>query len=1016
MKMKYPTRILQDFEKITKKNEILLNDEWVREMAYNPLERVFNKNNLRFIFELIQNANDAKAKKITFIIKDQELEFSHDGKPFTYGDIKGISRSFTSTKNSKKTINDSNIIGHFGIGFKSIYDYCKNPKIYTSYLGKNIGFEIKKKFLLYLVDPLNKNQKNFKKTRFILALKENLTKDFEDFIEEFSYELLIFIPNINYINFIIKGKKKEFIKKKKGSQLSIISKTNNKKVYENTFITYDHKFKLNKENKSIKLAFKLKDNKFIIDTKTKYLFSFFRLEVKTGLFFYIHAPLNLNLDRAHPKDDQENETIIKECLKAIKSCFLLLKHKKYINASFLNILPNESDEHPESSYKNFFSDVREYIQKIFREENLWPCENNVFSKVEDVYLHNEATKNFINKTDLKICTYKAKCWSINIDEKKYPRSSQLGNDLDIGNIEINKIFNEDLLKNKKDDWLIKYYYKLLNNKIISQHMLIKTTKNTFIEAKDVRFKKDLNNEAYPYVNENLLKKGDKKLKNFFMSCGVKDIDLEDEIKIILRSYNNQDNNLKDEKTYAAHLEKILEYFKANKSDLKEKLSMHCNILFGKKSLLIKRPDNLYIDHKGYQTDLSYLYNKYPELIDNDKERLFIPKSLSNSDLIALAIELGVHKHIEIKTKNMKTSKIPYNKRVGRRSYTYFDSIDYSIDNLNLLLEKKDYRINLLIAKTLSNTQKKFFKGNYRHNNVLGNFKPPSDFIEILKKNTWIPNKQKKMHKPEDLDEKNIDENFYKIASSSSINWLETIGLGLNSENLDASIKQSYKNINSRKAIALLQSINNSDDPAKNLDKATSYMDTEDDKTDQTKYRSGKMHSGYRDIDWENENTFNSTIHKKSRRQKNRSENQDRKVRSWLLDQYKAHCQICLAAKKENELIPNETYGVDPKHRKKIVEAAHADLRKEGGSDGEDNRLLFCGYHHQGMGEKYRHEILMALRNGGVEYNPFSNSNDKGYIIQTKILGHQSIGSIKREKVNIKIFFTLEHKNKWLNNK
>ena len=208
--MNYPTRILQDFEKIRNENKIVLESSWGNKMANQLLNQVSSKNNPRFIFELIQNANDAKAKKITFVIKDQELEVSHDGRPFTYKDIEGISRSFYSSKDLSKTINDPNIIGQFGIGFKSIYDYCKNPKIYTSYLGKNIGFEIKETFLPYLVEPFNKNQKNLKKTRFILTLKENLTKDFEDFIEDFSFELLIFIPNINYINFIIKGKKKDF--------------------------------------------------------------------------------------------------------------------------------------------------------------------------------------------------------------------------------------------------------------------------------------------------------------------------------------------------------------------------------------------------------------------------------------------------------------------------------------------------------------------------------------------------------------------------------------------------------------------------------------------------------------------------------------------------------------------------------------------------------------------------------------------------------------------------------------
>ena len=556
--------------------------------------------------------------------------------------------------------------------------------------------------------------------------------------------------------------------------------------------------------------------------------------------------------------------------------------------------------------------------------------------------------------------------------------------------------------------------KLIKYKISSPNIFIKTTDNTFIEAKDVRFKKDLNNKVYSYVNENLLNKGGKKLKNFFISCGVKDIDLEDEINTILKSYNNQDNNLKYKKIYADHLKKILEYFKVNKLDLKEKLR-NCNILFGAKSLLIKEPGDLYIDHEGYQTDLKYLYSKYAELIDNDKEKLFVPKPLSNSELIELAIELGVHKHIEIKRKSMKTSKIPYEKRRGNTS-SYYESTDYYIDNLNFLIEKKDYKINLLIAKTLSNTQKKFFKGNYRHNNVLGTFKPSSDFIEILKKNAWIPDKQKKMHKPEELDEKNIDEKFYKIASDSSTSWLEIIGFGLNTEALSDAIKQNFKNLDPKKTKVLLQNINNSNNPDKYLDNANLNTDEEEETSDLTRHRSGRMHSGYRDVDWKNKNSINSTIHNRSKRQKNRSEKQDREVRNWLLNHYRAHCQVCLAGKKINELVPNETYCVDPIHRIKIMEAAHADLGKEGGSNNLDNRLLLCDYHHNGMGEKYRQTIVSALENGGVEYNPFNNSNDKGYIVQTKILGHQSIGPKDRDTENLKIFFTEEHKNYWLQNK
>ena len=69
--MNYPTRILQDFEKIRNENKSVLEIDWGKRMANQSLNQVSSKNNSRFIFELIQNANDAKAKKITFVIHSQ---------------------------------------------------------------------------------------------------------------------------------------------------------------------------------------------------------------------------------------------------------------------------------------------------------------------------------------------------------------------------------------------------------------------------------------------------------------------------------------------------------------------------------------------------------------------------------------------------------------------------------------------------------------------------------------------------------------------------------------------------------------------------------------------------------------------------------------------------------------------------------------------------------------------------------------------------------------------------------
>ncbi len=91
-----------------------------------------------FIYELLQNANDAKASYVRINITQEGVIFIHNGT---------IQFSITSSKdeenenrkighiNSITSIGDStkdglNTIGKFGIGFKSVFSYTDAPQIY----------------------------------------------------------------------------------------------------------------------------------------------------------------------------------------------------------------------------------------------------------------------------------------------------------------------------------------------------------------------------------------------------------------------------------------------------------------------------------------------------------------------------------------------------------------------------------------------------------------------------------------------------------------------------------------------------------------------------------------------------------------------------------------------------------------------------------------------------------------------------------------------------------------------
>jgi hypothetical protein len=79
-----------------------------------------------FIFELIQNAEDAGASELAFELFGDRLELRHDGRPFTEADVRGVCGVGQSEKAA-----DLTKIGKFGIGFKSVYAYTKTPHVHS---------------------------------------------------------------------------------------------------------------------------------------------------------------------------------------------------------------------------------------------------------------------------------------------------------------------------------------------------------------------------------------------------------------------------------------------------------------------------------------------------------------------------------------------------------------------------------------------------------------------------------------------------------------------------------------------------------------------------------------------------------------------------------------------------------------------------------------------------------------------------------------------------------------------
>ena len=128
--MGYRAWVPADYQKIREEN--IARYGW--DTAVLDLLGQLYSERTHFIFELVQNAEDAGATELAFELFADRLELRHDGRPFTEADVRGVCGVGKSAKSG-----DLTAIGKFGIGFKSVYAYTRSPRVYSG--DEHFGIE-----------------------------------------------------------------------------------------------------------------------------------------------------------------------------------------------------------------------------------------------------------------------------------------------------------------------------------------------------------------------------------------------------------------------------------------------------------------------------------------------------------------------------------------------------------------------------------------------------------------------------------------------------------------------------------------------------------------------------------------------------------------------------------------------------------------------------------------------------------------------------------------------------------
>ena len=267
-----------------------------------------------FIYELLQNADDAKATSARFELFSDRLVFAHNGtrrfsvsnpateveelERGTLGDINAI----TAVGGSNKT--DEATIGKFGVGFKAVFQYTATPHIYDP----NVFFKIER-FIVPIRLEADYSGRRSEETLFVFPFDhdkrsaEDSYADISEKLRSLDYPLL-FLSNLKEISFEISGTLGLYGKTVQEKQdfdditAEFIRLTQNDG--ENCDDLYDNMLWLfsryDENGHAYSVGFFVDAEGHLIP-KTHSAFCFFPTKEGTGLNFIIHAPFLLTDSR-----------------------------------------------------------------------------------------------------------------------------------------------------------------------------------------------------------------------------------------------------------------------------------------------------------------------------------------------------------------------------------------------------------------------------------------------------------------------------------------------------------------------------------------------------------------------------------------------------------------------------------------------------------------------------------------------------------------------------------------------
>ena len=398
---------------------------------YKKIKPIINLRSIReqrgdkthFVYELAQNADDSKSKRLELHLCEKELLVWNDGCKFREEDVLRISSVGFSDK-------DLTQIGNFGEGFKAVYNYTDRPEVYSGDERFCLPdpTSISKTFEDFASSPLVEGVDRVPpriaelveegRTVFRLPFKENLRQEDLTLLKDQLRELLkkrplLFLPHLETIQWhdVCSGQAGTYCRCQYGKiqgadQVELKASMNGEVQKSERFLIFSKKFQpppdvidellqieYDPERRKriqetadklqpIEVAFKLQDGK-IIAMDNCVLFAYLSTEKETHLRFFIQARYQTNPARNDIEKTEQNpwnRWLVKETAGFLPEILEQLKASDLLEPAFFNVVPLNEDNVPSE-----FLPIAEALQKAMQERAFVPTQSGGYAKAESVF-------------------------------------------------------------------------------------------------------------------------------------------------------------------------------------------------------------------------------------------------------------------------------------------------------------------------------------------------------------------------------------------------------------------------------------------------------------------------------------------------------------------------------------------------------------------------------------------------------------------------------------------------------